>query len=98
MSDAEDLSTVTLKVSLADYPCVEETVDFQVSLSCPTDQICDFSGTFTPDTLAEVGCDGSDPQTLTGFSGLIGDNPETDDWYIEYGNYMLVKMKELFYT
>ena len=93
MSDPEDISTVTLKVSLADYPCVEETVDFQVSLSCPSDQICDLSGPFTPETLADVGCNGGDPLTLSGFSGLVGENSSTDDWYIEYGNYMLVKIQ-----
>ena len=93
LQDTEDTSVVTLKVSLDGNSCVEESVEFTVGLACPTDTICDFSGTFSPDTLPEVSCDAGDPETLAGFTGTIGDNPATDSWYIEYGNYMLTKIQ-----
>ena len=92
LSDPEDTTVVTLKVSLDGNPCVEESVFFTVSLACPTDTICDFSGAFNPVSLPEVSCDAGDPQTLAGFTGTVGDNPAIDNWYIEYGNYMLTKI------
>ena len=37
LSDTEDTSVVTLKVSLDGNTCVEESVQFTVGLACPTD-------------------------------------------------------------
>ena len=99
LDDEEDIAIVTVHVTVTDNPCVAEPldycVDFIVGLSCPTDTICDFTGPFVPETLPEVGCFGGDggPQTLSGYTGVVGDNPGYDDWYIEYGNYMLTKIK-----
>ena len=99
LEDEEDIAIVTVHVTVTGNPCVAEPldycVDFIVGLSCPTDTICDFTGPFVPETLPEVGCWGGDggPQTLSGYTGIVGDNPGYDDWYIEYGNYMLTKIK-----
>ena len=81
--------TVTVRLTIDG---TETTTSFVASLVCATSGECEKSAR-DPESLEPAGCDGNGPKFLDNFVGNSETNPQEQQWYVPYKNYILTKLK-----